>query len=614
MSMSYLTPRWRHALFITLLILLLAALGAPAAAQATPDTPPADAPASTAGANAGSGATLAPDPDSLVFSGAAGDALGRTLTLKAVGGAVSNVRISAGDLLGDPGQQALLASKITISPAEVAAIDGVQAITVTVATDNVRGGVYRGALSIWYDELPDKTIPLSVAVAVTVSGAPDVSVDANSANQTLFAETRDAPFVGGAPTSEPRLLRLPFFDPAIVVHRPFSIPLLDVEIDPRTPVLGQLPIALVADNNEEARVTGAEVLPVRNSASQLTLPSGVVSVDPEPTKSKPLVIPGQGAATLDLVLRGRNLPAGAYTGNLRVWVENQSQAITVPFTMKLKDNWIYAIAVLLASFVVGAAVAWFNTRGGAARANIGKIRKLQRQLEPERNAQDNHLQKAELSKASNLLVKAMNAVRDEEGQNAIDARLKAFEDYVKSEVDKIGETLTTLEGLKQEIAASSKTPKEKNDLEKERQALLDNVKRGVLDSQSAAKVKLQAIQNALTSSAAFDSDEQAGPARSEPQRAFDRYELKIRVGTALVMLLAYLFALLVGWAALYLTNQTFGASPTDYLTLFLWGATVNVVAGQQIKLENIYGHKATRLPADEAEEDTSSNSNAGNGS
>lgn len=602
--------RWRHALLTAILGLLLAALGAPAAAQMSPNAPPSDASPHTVEAAADGAVTLVPDPARLAFSGAVGDALGRTFTLKAVDGAASNVRISAGDLLGDPGQQALLASKITVAPAEVAAIEGLQTVTVTVATDGLRGGVYRGALSIWYDELPDSTKPLTVAVEVTVSGAPSVSVDANSSNQTLFAETRDAPFIGGAPTSDPRPLRLPFSDLVISVERPIRIPFFDVEIDPRAPVLGQLPIALVAGNNELARVTGAEVLPVRNSASQLTLPSGIVSVDPEPSTSQPVEIPGQGAATLDLVLRGRNLPAGAYTGNLRVWVENQSQAITVPFTMKLKDHWVYAIAVLLASFVVGAAIAWFNGKGAAARANISKIRKLQRQLEPERNALENHLQKAEIGTASTLLYNAMNAVRDEEGQNTVDARLKEFEDYVKGEAEKIAQILTELKGLKDKIANSSKTPAKQAELEKKRQALLTDVERGALDSRDAADAKVKEIKASLESDPEIKGN---GQATTPAQKAFALYELKVRIGTALVMLLAYLFALLVGWATLYLNNQTFGA-PEDYLTLFLWGATVNVVAGQQIKLENIYGHKAKQLLQPATGEPKPSDPNANNGS
>jgi hypothetical protein len=211
----------------------------------------------------------------------------------------------------------------------------------------------------------------------------------------------------------------------------------------------------------------------------------------------------------------------------------------------------------------------------------------------------------------------MNAVRDEEGQNAIDERLKEFEDYVKSEVEEIGKKLEELGDLESDIAdAKDKTPDVKRKLEKDRADLLANVTQGALDSLDAAEAGVQAIRDALAPSAALVGDAQAAKAlrTPTPEQAFDRFELRIRVGTVLVMLLAYIFALLVGWAALYLTNQTFGASPTDYLTLFLWGATVNVVAGQQIKLENIYGHKAAKLPSTVDQSDTPPDSIADNGS
>ncbi|MFZ2360598.1 MAG: hypothetical protein WA040_14760 [Anaerolineae bacterium] len=575
---------------LVLAFLLLASIAAPVMALEPGAPPPEDA--------AEGAPTLAPNPSSLSFAGRIGDALGRTLTLKAVGGAVNNVRISAGDLLDPASQRAILASQVTVSPSEVTTVDDTATIAVTLAISDALSGVYSGALSIWYDELPDPTTPLTVAMQITLSGVPNVSVDASSANQTLFAETTDLPYIGAA-SDQPRPLRLPWSDVALQLDRPLRVPLLDITLHQDLPVLGQLPIALIEGSGDSARVTSVEVLPVHNSANGVTLPSGIVRVQQPPSADQPLIIPGHGAGTLDLILRGRNLPAGAYTGSLRIVVDNQAQAVSAAFNVKLKDNWIYAMAVLAASFVIGAAVAWFNARGGAAQANIRKIRKLQRQLDPEHNALENHLQKAELSRASNILVRAMNALRDEREQSVIDARLKEFEDYVKSEVEEIGKTLTALAGLKQEIVDSSKTAEEKISLEAQRGQLLVKVERGALDSRAAAEAEVQAIRDALLPAAqtGFTDGAPAGPARSASQQAFDRYELRIQLGSLAVKGLVYLFALLVGWSALYLTNQTFGASPTDYLTLFLWGATVNVVAGQQIKLEDIYKHKAVQLGA-----------------
>ncbi len=605
----------RHALFaVVLALLVLASIAAPVMALAPDDPPTEDAASAPGEGGAESAPTLAPSPSSLSFSGRAGDALGRTLTLKAVNGAVNNVRISASDLLDPASQRAILASQITVGPNEVTTVDDVATIAVTLAISDALSGVYSGVLSIWYDELPNPTTPLTVAMEVTLSGVPSVAVDPNSANQTLFAETNDLPYVGAA-TDQPRPLRvrLPFTNVYIQIDRSLRIPFFDVTFNQELPALGQLPIALIESNGNSARVTSAEVLPVRNSANGVTLPSGIVRVGQPPSIDQPLVIPGQGAGTLNLILRGRNLPAGAYTGSLRIVVDNQPQAISATFNVKLKDNWLYAILVLAASFVIGAAVAWFNARGGAAQANIRKIRKLQRQLDPEQNTLENHLQKAELSRASNILVRAMNAVRDEKEQRAIDARLKEFEDYVKGEAEEIAKTVTALDGLKQEIADSDKTPEEKGSLETERVNLLANVERGALDSRTAAEGGVQTIRDALQLSAGLtDGVVPPGQPPSASQQAFDRYERKIQLGSLAVKVLVYLFALLVGWSTLYLTNQTFGASPTDYLTLFLWGATVNVVAGQQIKLEDIYKHKAVQLPGAQ-EQPTAPDPGGGNG-
>lgn len=73
------------------------------------------------------------------------------------------------------------------------------------------------------------------------------------------------------------------------------------------------------------------------------------------------------------------------------------------------------------------------------------------------------------------------------------------------------------------------------------------------------------------------------------------YTVRVRLGSLLVKALVYLFALGVGWAALYLSNPTFGARPEDYIALFLWGATVNVIAGQQISLNSILGQKVQQI-------------------
>jgi hypothetical protein len=53
----------------------------------------------------------------------------------------------------------------------------------------------------------------------------------------------------------------------------------------------------------------------------------------------------------------------------------------------------------------------------------------------------------------------------------------------------------------------------------------------------------------------------------------------------------YLFTLAVGYITLYAKTPTFGADLENYLTLFLWGVSVNIVGAQAIDLKAIYSDR-----------------------
>lgn len=745
-----LAHRRRGALGSTLLLAVLLALAAtPALAQTS--TPPAAGvtqesaavtppPAATpqpppAGEKNVAPAVLVPSETRLVFQGSVGETLVRTFALKAVGGPVSALRIGAGDLLETVSDRAILSTQISVNPAQVAALNDVQTIAVTVAPGAARSGVYTGTLSIWYASTPltsttPLTTPLTIELHVTLDAVPNVAADANSVNQTLFAQTTDLPFVG-APISRTE------------------------------PVLGELPIILLASTRDSAPVTAAEVLSVRNSDG-LTLPSGVVRVQ----TSLPLTIPGQGAATLPLVLGGKNLPAGSYAGNVRIQVANQPTVVLVPFTVKLKDNWLWAMAVLAASLVVGVLIAWYNNGGASALQTIREINRQNKALQENQG----HLQKAEWASASKLLKATMDALRSGADQNMVEARSKAFADYIQAQSTAIDELRKQVHTVREQVDAVTGAPNIRDSLGKRLEALLHEIDQGQLASLAEGKRLLQALQDelaalgelqkliaalapkdrdainlatagsigelgerlrklqieriddliaesgrvemgikvrdglveqlhgvrkslaaadqsalgqfsprvneleaqvktlvsyqatwidagrpggpaldALNTAATLDAlrqemDKQrpktptlptdagqafgqvaggggsyalpgavqalANPidslfdalARLAPgersdaaEQAWTAYTFKMQFGGLATKLLLALFALLVGWAALYLSNQTFGARPEDYIALFLWGATVNGIAGQQVKLENIYGHKTVDL-------------------
>ena len=69
------------------------------------------------------------------------------------------------------------------------------------------------------------------------------------------------------------------------------------------------------------------------------------------------------------------------------------------------------------------------------------------------------------------------------------------------------------------------------------------------------------------------------------------FVLDLKVRRIVMTILLYMFTLTVGYITLYAKAPTFGADVENYLTLFLWGVSVNVVGGQAIDLKAIYSQK-----------------------
>ncbi len=713
---------WRWTIILLVLLIL-----APAVALARPTgtadvvSPPCNPP-------------ICASESTLAFRGSTGAAVGRTFILKDIDGSVGNVRISVGDLLEQDGR-VILATQITVDPAQIEDLDDEQTVTVTVDPGTARSGTFTGTLSVWYASPPTATVsttPLTITLQVSLNGVPDVSADPGSNNQTLFGQTTDMPFVGGAPQTPDQANGL-----LACLRKTLA------KVVGGSSVLGALPITLVESAQEPARVVQAEVLPVKND-NGLTLPDGVVRVaTPTPSNSETpttevlLEIPGNGAATLSLEVAGRNLPAGTYNGSVRILVENQPTVVSVPFTMKLKDGAFWAFLVLAASMVVGIAVNWYNRRGGPAKENIRKIDEQRKRLDEN----SGHLQIEEHNWAADHLQDAMDAVRYQEPQTVIDQRLQAFVTYMDEQTKAVQDFLAEIRALGAKIDALIDAPELQGRLRQQLSELQAKVKakvnRDKLASLAAGRAWLQKISGELEALRSLMADRiddllatlseldrgqaagnnlstrltalrerlrtaepdafgsinaavgtvetevrdleslqdviaeaqqlaaqhgrsdeaaaleraptvaelreqldalrsqlmptsadpavamaappfdipnpispatlglddlmggrQAQAAAETPQQQdllYKKFVRSIRWQTGLIQGLIYLFALLVGWAALYLPNATFGARPEDYITLFLWGATVNVVAGSQIKLESIWGHKVTEV-------------------
>jgi hypothetical protein len=404
---------------------------------------------------------------------------------------------------------------------------------------------------------------------------------------------------------------------------------------------------------------------------------------------------------------------------------------------------------------VGAAVAWYNNGGGAAVKTVQDVSRRQARLRENQW----RLARAELAGASERLAAVMTARRNDDSQSAIDAALKAFDDYVQVAAKAIADERQKLHSLRDQIAQIEGAPGIAQQLEKQRAALLASIDAGSAESLAAIERQRKAIEAELAALPALKaavaaltpeqqqqidlptavSCQQVGerlrslligqvekrqrqldaiqvgdrlrqdlaarlagaaetlkaaslgslgevsaqvadlerdieavqklqdqwatmssavqpmpedvrtaatladlaqalhrakpasgavwpppsygvaveaPAATDPWQlviaavagapdartpgeaaaeAWTSYTVRVQLGSLLVKALVYMFALGVGWTALYLSNLTFGARPEDYIALFLWGATVNVIAGQQISLDSILGQKTQEI-------------------
>lgn len=684
-------------------------------------------------------ATLVPSESMLVFRGNIGEVLGRSLSLRAIGDAVQAVTAVTADLLDKQTGRAILSSKVTVDPARAEKIEDLQRMTVTIDGNGVRPGSYEGEMRIYYKQgAASSVVPISLAA--TFEAVPEVSADANSVNQTLFAESSltDVPYMGlPAPAAKP--------------------------------ILGRLPIYLVQKGSGNAAVQSAEVLVVRGPDG-MVLPPGTVQVSAPAS----LTLPPQGAKPLELTLTGSNVPAGDYTGNLRVHVMKQDAAIDVPFQVKVRDSWLYPMLVLLGSFIVGLLVTWYNGTAAATLELVFDINRRRRQLA--KNIW--HLQTLERSRAGELLALAIDAVQEGHSRSEAKQHIEAFDELTGEQAEKIQELQGKIQTLEEKIkelrvtflekvrkklskriagidaeirqgqtASLNAAQRQVSDMDTDAQtmqrldvalkkvpeqlrgslnlelaedvddivdklgdALLESIDdldarvKGVevgklvrenllnslgqamedLQSQDTARLekwvsRLPEIEvqvgtlekvcrfwrenksglpsdmrkrlNEAQSLGAMeeiiekevegggqrgitpqeDLDEFSAAARegvdfgvmnafhkrvgflapvlkvldqrrleSQPKseaQSWTAYTFKMRLGVIAVRILVYVFALLVGWSTLYLGNPTFGARPEDYIALFLWGATVNIIGGQQIKIESILQHKTQQIPA-----------------
>jgi hypothetical protein len=553
----------------------------------------------------------------LAFHGLIGASLQRTFVLAVQGQPVHNVSLALSDLVDVSSGAVILSSAIGVDPADQAEISGEQRFAVTISGAGARAGTYRGQLSIWYDERPAGS-PLTLSLDAVLESVPAVDVDVSSKNRTLAVRAPDWwPYIG----------------------HPAS--------DPGAPMLGQLPIYLVQKTAGQAEVQAATILTMSGPEGQ-ALPAEVVRVD----TTLPLTLTDPGAQALRVVVSGRHLPAGEYNGTLLVRIRNQANPLEVPLRLQIKHGPFFPLLILALSLLIGIWISLYNTRGLVNMALMKRVRLLDRHI----TRPGSGLQHNERAEGAQRLEQAVDALLAGADRTTVEARLDGVDQYVKEAEEAASKVLTdasTAVGRAQGIGVGKLVCAQLiDDLED----LRHQVRVGALTSLAEAQARLkgkadrvealaqiaaevarlpeearQVAQDRLDQAASLDQVKQIvqeiaerpttkeptgadrfataeegrlsyvlgilgieqGAAYNETARAWNRFELKTRLGDLLGKAILYLFALLVGWTTLYLAAPTFGARPDDYIALFLWGAAANIVGGQSINLASIWQKRRT---------------------
>ena len=553
----------------------------------------------------------------LAFYGLTGESLQRTFVLAVRGKPIHNVSLTLSDLVDAGSGTVILSNALVVNPTAQAEIGGEQLFAVSVSSAGARAGTYRGQLSIWYDEQP-ASAPLLMPVEAVLESVPVVDVDVSSKNRTLAIRAPDwLPYIGHPTT------------------------------DAHAPPLGELPIYLVQKTTGQAKVQAATILSMNGPEGQ-ALPSGVVRVD----TTLPFTLTDQAAHVLPVVVSGRHLPAGEYNGTLLVQVRNQAGPLEVPLRLQIKHGPIFPLLVLALSLLIGVWIALYNTHGLANVALMKRVRLLDRRI----TRPGNGLQHNERAEGAQRLEQAVDALLNGADRTAGDAQLDAVDQYVKEAEEASAKVLSDTSAAIERAQAIGIARVVRGQWMEELEELRRQVRVGELTSLAEARARLkgqsdlfealaqaetellrfpegtrETVQDRLDQATTLEQIKQIvreaatpptpkdvtaadrfaaaatgkfsyalsilaveqGTAYSETARAWNRFEMRTRVGDLAGKATLYLFALLVGWTTLYLAAPTFGAKPDDYIALFLWGAAANIVGGQSINLASIWQKRRT---------------------
>ncbi len=532
----------------------------------------------------------------LVFSGLVGETLQRTVTVTVAGEPLLGLQIIIPDLIDPTTKSAILSDRIAVSPSDLSGVSGNQVLTFSL-TGLDRFGTFEGDVRFVYPE-GDSEQEIRLHLKVELHAVPAVDADVNSKNLNLFVE--------------PSLLDLPFGRPAA---------------DANSPVLGEVVLSLIQAGDSPARITNARVLAMQSTQGR-TLPDEAVSV----TTEFPVDLSAKDAATLRIMARGRNLPAGEYSGTLLVNVENQPGPVQIPLKVQVKDGPVLPFVLLAAGPLVGVLFLYWNKNGKNLLEAQQRIQRLQRVLRTGRLLTIQDQQQAKIK-----LDSLMDAIINQTDSTEITTQLQDIETFIKAQQANGEQYLVSIQTQQQRFESLSLGTTVRDKMTQSLQELRDQIEKGSAPSWEAVQKQLDAAQQSademeqvIEQFKLLPDDKQAIlQPRLEKARNLDemkaildegrsiipkeikdlltgaepgerpewtRFNLVLQWRRLAVAAVIYIFTLFVGWITLYASSPTFGSSREDYITLFLWGIASNAVGGQSLDLKSIVSRQSDTTP------------------
>ncbi len=543
--------------------------------------------------------------DTLVFRGITGKVLQRTVTLVVDGDPITGLQIIRDDLV-DADAGIIKGSDITVAPETVSEISAQQVFEFTIGGVE-EPGHYTGAFEFRYDDQPgDQTLALNFDV--TFWSTPQVDADVNSKNLTIFAEQPvfDFPYSGSASGA--------------------------IDSDSQ----GEAVIYLKQSAAGQARIQDIHALSFVGAAGR-SLPAHAVGAQ---LLGEPVI--GQNdSVAVRVWFAGNNIRPGEYNGTLVARIENQPTAVEIPLKIQVKHGWLWPLMILCIGLAAAYLFSWWNSQGKELQKLVGDIKETVKAVNEGKYIPDN-VRTETLNALRSLFNdidenKPADTIRQEyDGLKTLISDTQAtFQAFVAAnlnaqtpdslrqqvenlkfvtiirvgllgDLDKIKEKCiqgdyASLEAAQKELDEVRRIYEEVSLILKhlmehsqgqgvsqaDRDRIIDEI--GITESTQLREVVnawLREMQKPEYDRIATGGSLSAAVQPVDQKRFAGRLTLSIKrhlvlqgVGS-IVTIVVYTFVLMIGWLTLYVNNPTFGSDSMDYVTLFLWGATLESFRGQ----------------------------------